>query len=79
MLLGTNPMLCQPLKSYLPFISFHLDPLMRPAGYFHFKVKETRHMEFFCCSAVETNLTSTHEDVGYIPGLVQWFEDSVLP
>ena len=25
------------------------------------------------CGSAEMNLTSSHEDVGLIPGLVQWF------
>ena len=31
------------------------------------------------CGAVETNPTGIHEDVGLIPGLIQWDKDPMLP
>ena len=30
------------------------------------------------CGATEMNLTGVHEDVGFIPGLVQWVRDLLL-
>ena len=38
----------------------------------------TQHCGSSHCGAVETNLTSIHEDAGSIPGLTQWVGDLAL-
>ena len=40
---------------------------------------EKRNYRSSRCSAVETNLTSIHEDAGLIPDLAQWVKVPALP
>ena len=42
------------------------------------KKKESTHW-CSCYGLVDMNLTSTHEDAGFIPGLTQWITDPGLP
>ena len=42
------------------------------------KIKKETFWSCHCGSSV-TNLTSIHEDAGWIPGLTQWVKGLVLP
>ena len=58
---------------------------LKKANVFSNKAKRTLNIGIFHmflesshCGSVITNLTSSHEDAGSIPGLAQWDKDPVL-
>ena len=51
-----------------------------PASPCHWLVGSKMHsFRISHCGAVGTNLTSIHEDAGWIPGLAQWVRDLAFP
>ena len=57
--------------------SYHLI-FMGPGQVFLLPYKNTKTWTS-CHGSVEMNLTSIHEDEGWIPGLSQWVKDLALP
>ena len=47
-------------------------------NYIHRRSHESMVIGSSCCGSAVTNMTSIHEDMGFVPGLAQWVKDPAL-